>query len=137
MRILNATNMLLLVLILGFNATTVYSEQYSKDVMLHGAIETTKISGYRGTTFELQDDDEAHAIYGISSWERRDNPCLIMIRTENINDSEDDTGGDLKDLCGEPPKSKKLSVEYSDIGLNEQRIFVSGVRVCMTRRGRE
>ena len=41
----------------------------------------------------------------------------------------------MKDLCGGPAKSRKLSVEYSDMGLNEQRVFVSGVRVCMNKKG--
>lgn len=83
------------------------SETYSKDVMLHGAVELSKISGTRGKTFEHQDDHKDHAMYAIYSWERRDRPCAVMIRTENINDSSDDTGGGVRDLCGGARHGKK------------------------------
>ncbi|MDH3771552.1 MAG: hypothetical protein OET79_11290, partial [Nitrospirota bacterium] len=112
-----------------------YSGTYSKDVMLHGAVETTKISGFRGTAFTLQDDNPDHAIYGIQSKERGDQPCWVLIRTENINDHTDDAGGATKDLCGEKATSSLLKVEYTDFGLNEPRIFVRGVRVCMNSKG--
>jgi len=51
-----------------------HSGTYSKDVMLHGAVERTNISGFRGTAFTLQDDNPDHAIYGIQSKERGDQP---------------------------------------------------------------
>ncbi len=118
-----------------FSVGPTESEMYRKDVMLHGAVELSKISGSRGETFEIQDDHKDHAMYAIYSWERRDRPCAVMIRTENINDSSDDTGGGVRDLCGGGRQGNKLSVEYSDVGLNEDRIFVSGVRVCMNKKG--
>lgn len=118
-----------------FSVGPTESEIYSKDVMLHGAVEPSKISGVRGKSFELQDDHKDHAMYAIDSWERRDRPCAVMIRTENINNSSDDAGGDVRDLCGGARYGKKMSVEYSDVGLNEDRIFISGVRVCMNKKG--
>ena len=113
--------------ILGTHATPVKAGTYSKDVMLHGAVETTKISGYRGTKFEVQDKNEDHAIYSFMSKERRDQPCYVMVRTENINDHADDAGGGIKDLCGGKATSTQLKVEYSDLGLNEPRVFVRAV----------
>ena len=108
---------------------------YSKDVMLHGAIQTTKVSGYKGTSFTLQDDNAGHAIYGVVSSERRDQPCFAMIRTENINDHADDDGGEVVDLCGGKATSTLLKVEYPDYPLYEPRVFVKGIRVCMNAKG--
>ncbi len=120
---------------MGVSLSPVHSGTYSKDVRLYGAVETTKISGFKGTTFTLQDDNPNHAIYGIRSVERRDQPCWILIRTENINDHTDGPGGVIKDLCGGKGTSSILKAEYPNVGWDSPRIFVRGVRVCMNSKG--
>ncbi len=126
---------LFVVVWLGICLSPVHSGTYSRDVRLYGAVETTKISGFQGTTFTLQDDNADHAIYGIRSVERRDHPCWVLIRTENINDHTDDSGGATKDLCGGKATSSLLNVQYPNAGLYEPRVFVRGVRVCMNSKG--
>lgn len=120
---------------LGVFSVTAEAGTYPKDAMLHGAIEVTKVSGYKGTAFTLQDDNEDHAIYGMVSSERKDQPCFAMIRTENINDHADDDGGEVLDLCGGKATSSLLKVEYPDLPLYDPRIFVKGVRVCLNSKG--
>ena len=66
---------------LGQFSVTAEAGTYPKDAMLHGAIEVTKVSGYKGTAFTLKDDNEDHAIYSMVSSEKRDQPCFAMIRT--------------------------------------------------------
>ncbi len=112
-----------------------WAETYSKDVMLTGEVETTKISGYRGTPFDMAGTSTTRAINGFITRERRDQECSVMIRTENINDSTDDGKGLLYDLCGGVGKSRNLSVHYQDLALSEKRVFVSGVRLCLNKKG--
>ena len=124
-----------LVVLLGLHATPGHPGTYTELVMLHGAVQPTRISGVSGTTFTLQDDNPDHAIYGIRSVERRDQPCWVMIRTENINKDTDDTGGVTKDWRGEKANNSLLRVEFTDVEVDEHRIFVRGVRVCMNNTG--
>ena len=135
MKIAKRTPAFLLIVLLGLHATPGHPGTYTELVMLHGAVQPTKISGVSGATFTLQDDNPDHAIYGIRSVERRDQPCWVMIRTENINKDTDDTGGATKDLCGGKANSSLLRVEFTDVGVDEHRIFVRGVRVCMNNAG--
>ncbi len=62
--------------------------------MSQGLVEYSKHTGFRVKIFELWDD---HKDY-VYSWKRRDRPYAVMVRTENMNNSSDDTGGGVKDL---------------------------------------
>jgi len=107
-----------------------HAERYQQEMMLHGApVESEKISGYSGTRRKLEVDDDKHAVYGISSQERRDNPCTFWIGTESINDSNRTTG-DIKNLCGGTPKSSTIKAQYRDDMYFGHRVFVTGIRVC-------
>ncbi|WP_447969058.1 hypothetical protein [Nitrospira sp. M1] len=122
--------------ILGMLVLPANSARYEQSVSLQGSTKKTdNISGFAGEKFVVgvpnsQKDD--FAIYGITSEERRDNPCYVTILTENINDS----GKKLdtkKNLCGGKEKSKEIKAIYSDSGFGK-RVFVTGVRVCMNNK---
>jgi hypothetical protein len=106
---------------------------YEIDVLLAGTPETTRVSGYRGTALTLDVDDDEQAIYGISSAERRDNPCWILVSTEDVNDSANSTGA-MRDLCGATPGSRTMRAVYRDDMYFGQRVFVTGIRVCTNNR---
>src|SRR5215475_1847078 len=99
---------------------------------LTGSETPTQISGYAGTPFTLGGSDNGHAIYGVRSLERRDNPCYISALIEDINYSADHSG-DPKDLCGSDPTSSEIKVQF---GTNfADRTFVSALRVCLNNDG--
>jgi hypothetical protein len=103
---------------------------YHDDVMLHGApVTSAKVSGYLGTPFTLDVDDDEQAIYAISSEERRDNPCALWIGTKSVNDAARNTGA-IKNLCGGTPPSRPMRAEYRDDMDFGPRVFVTGIRVC-------
>ena len=103
---------------------------YAHPMKLTGEVEnTTKVSGYRGSTFTLTLNDGSHAMYGISSAERSDNPCWLWIGSESINDSTVQTG-DIKDLCGNKATSSTMKAEYRDNMDFGKRVFVTGLNVC-------
>jgi len=103
---------------------------YEIDVMLAGTSEKSKaVSGYRGTPFTVTVDEDRLAIYAISSQEQRDNPCLIWIGTEDVNDSAR-TAGKFRNLCDGDPSSRPMRAEYRDDMYHGPRVFVTGIRVC-------
>jgi hypothetical protein len=120
--------------VVGLTAATAYSERYTQDVMLNGVVvPSEQVSGFRGTAFVIGVPDSGtnddHAVFGLSSEEKRDHPCYVTVRTENVNDSSAKL--DLKkDLCGGREKSQQIKVEYGDASYGK-RSFVTGVRVCM------
>ena len=109
------------------------AERYPAEMMLHGAPVESKVSGYSGSRRKLEVDDDKQAVYGISSQERRDNPCTFWIGTESINDSNRTTG-DIKNLCGGTPKSSPIKAQYRDDMYSGRRVFVTGIRVCTNNR---
>ena len=114
----------------GLSPEHARAASYEIDVMLAGTPERSeKISGYRGTPVTLDVVDDEHAIYAISSHERRDNPCLVWIGTENVNESARTTGT-FKNLCGGDPQSRLMRAEYRDDMYHGPRVFVTGIRVC-------
>jgi len=119
--------------ILFFCGTTT-ADTYSLEAMLHGAPEATSVSGFKGSSFRLEGPGELHAVYGLFSVERKDHPCYVGLRTEDINDYGSDSG-DYKDLCGKRGTSSELGAAYEDTGSNGTRVFVHGVRVCMNKKG--
>lgn len=99
---------------------------------LDGTVETTAVSGFRGTPFTFTGRDDLHAVYGLVSAERRDNPCYLDMLTESINDP-DRNGVSVRNFCGgNGATSSMLKVAYEDtwVGFGK-RVFVSGIRVCM------
>jgi len=106
------------------------ADSYALEAMLHGAAETSEVSGFKGTAFTLGGPNDLHAVYGLFSVERRDNPCYLGVRTESINDYDANDGAS-KDLCGKDATSKELGVAYEDSSFLGKRIFVHGIRVCM------
>lgn len=114
---------------------SVHPFTYATNVRLQDLVETTKISGFKGTDVVLSASEPNHAVYGVSSRERRDSPCLIELRTENLNDYADHAAI-ARDWCGGEASSSGLPLEYADIGINQPRLFVSGIRLCMNRSSR-
>ncbi len=123
------------VAMLSVSVAVVSAASYDKQVTLSGVIETTRVSGFQGSDTTLKESKSGHAMYGISSWELKDQPCYVKLWTEDVNDAADDKGGEIKDRCGAAPTSKEMRAQFSDAGLNEQRIFVSGIRACMNPKG--
>jgi hypothetical protein len=103
---------------------------YDTDVTLHGTpARSAKVSGYLGTPVELEADVTGHAIYGISSAERRDNPCWLWIGTEDVNDPGDQRG-EIANRCGDLASSRTMKAAYRDDMYFGSRVFVTAVRVC-------
>jgi hypothetical protein len=105
------------------------AETYGQPMDLQRAPSTTKVSGYKGQPFTLASTREDHALTGLESSERRDNPCDLTIFTESINDSSN-VDEASKRLCGASPTSYPINAAYTNTGINEKRLFVSGLRVC-------
>lgn len=128
----NMSRVVVVMTVCCLTTTGAFAERYGQELRLTGSAETTKISGFAGSKSRVgvpdsQADD--YAVFGMSSEERRDHPCYVTIRTENINDSGKKL--DLKkDLCGKREKSRAIEVEYSDAKY-EKRVFVTGTSVCM------
>ena len=110
------------------------AEPYQEEMMLHGAPLESKVSGYKGTRRTLEAEGNDYAMYGISSQERRDNPCTIWIGTESIND-KDRKRGELKTLCGGTPNSRAMKAQYRDSMEHGPRVFVNAIRVCTNKKG--
>lgn len=105
-------------------------------MMLHGAVETTPVSGRGGAPHTLAETKGDHAMYGPFSVERRGSPCCLALRTESLNDPSEDEGA-VRDPCGAQATSNELGADYGDSGANGTRVIVSGLRVCMSNdRGR-
>jgi hypothetical protein len=126
-------SLVILGIIAGLTATLVHAARYAKDVKLNGAaVATPNISGFQGAVFVVGVPDSTnddYVVFGLSSEEKRDNPCYVTVRTENINDPSAKL--DLKkDLCGGKEKSSQIEVAYDDRNYGG-RAFVTGVRVCM------
>jgi hypothetical protein len=118
-------------LLIGLGSAEVgKAEPYSQRMMLHGAVETTPVSGRIGAAYALADDKGDHAMYGLFSVERRDNPCYVALRTESITDPAEN-GGAIRDACGDRATSGELGVAYENTSAFGTRVFVSGIRVCM------
>lgn len=124
----------LVLLILIFLTTVSHAERYGTDIRLTGTpFSSEDISGFRGTSFELGIPDsesvDEYALVGLTSEERKDHPCYVSVKTENLNDSSKKL--DLqKTLCDGKDRSKRIEASYSDSSYS-QRSFVTGVSVCM------
>lgn len=91
---------------------------------------TEQISGGRGEAITFAADRPGHAVYGLFSVERRDHPCHLAVRTENLNDADDKSGA-TRNLCGDKPTSNELGVAFEDRSVHGPRVFMTGIRVCV------
>lgn len=105
---------------------------FAQDVVLSGTVTETSLSGFTGSKFVTGGEDSTtHALFGISSRERSDNPCLVTTLKESINDSSKDTSP-KKDLCGSNgATSSEINASFGDSSVHGKRVFVTGVRVVM------
>lgn len=123
--------------ILVLSATPALSERYSRDVILEGTAQPTeKVSGFKGADFTIgvpDSEGDEYALYGITSEEKKDNPCYVTIKTENINDSSQKL--ELKkNLCGGKERSKEMQAFFGDKNYGK-RSFITGIRVCLNNKG--
>lgn len=102
------------------------------NVTLTGTPADTGVSGKSGSVFVTAGGDSAtHAMYGLSSRERSDEPCVATVYKEHVNDSANDTQ-QTQNLCGpRGATSSEIKAEFSDTSVHGTRAFVTGVRVCM------
>lgn len=122
----------LLTLILG--TTVSHAERHGTDITLTGSpVPSDGISGFAGSTFELGIPDsesvDEYALVGLTSEERKDHPCYVSVKTENLNDSSKKLELQ-KTLCDGKDRSKRIEASYSDSSYSK-RSFVTGVSVCM------
>lgn len=103
-------------------------------VELTGTPSPTEISGYKGSTFTLGDADSGNrALVGVLSRERSDKPCEVSVGWEDVNKSSTN-GAITKDLCGgNGPTSDTMGGTYANTGGDANRVFVTGVQVCMNK----
>ncbi len=119
------------------NAVPAFSERYSRDVILEGMAQPSeKTSGFKGAPFTIgvpDSEGDDYALYGLTSEEKRDNPCYVTIQTENINDSSQKL--ELKkNLCGGKERSKEMMATFKDTDYGK-RSFITGIRVCLNKKG--
>jgi hypothetical protein len=102
------------------------------DVTLTGTPTDTSVSGKTGSVFVTAGGDSAtHAMYGLASRERSDEPCVVTVHKEHVNDPATDTL-QTKNLCGpRGATSSEIKAAFSDTSVHGTRAFVTGVRVCM------
>lgn len=124
----------LVFLTLTLVTTVAQADRYGTDVRLTGTpVPSEEISGFRGTSFELGIPDsesvDEYAVVGLTSEERKDHPCYVSVKTENLNDPSKKL--DLqKVLCDGKDRSKRIEASYLDSSY-DKRSFVTGVSVCM------
>ena len=111
------------------------AQHYGREMMLTGAPDVTEVSGYHGTPFALSATRNDHAMFAISSEERRDQPCWLWLGTEHINDQSNDWGAALRLCGGERSTDRAIRAEYHDRGYFGPRVFVTGIRVCTNAKG--
>ena len=131
MKTFPTTPLAALVLSVATTSTNVQARTYTHDVSFQSAVQTTSVSGFAGDAVTLQGAPDDHALFGITSEEHRDRPCRVAMRTESVNDSAENRLSRYVDRCGGRAGSSALEADYSDAGLNEPRIFVTGIRVCL------
>jgi hypothetical protein len=105
---------------------------------LTGQPSATGISGFAGSKFTRGSANSTDmAVYAILSRERSNKPCYVAVGAENVNNAAlDSTPTPEIDLCGpKGPTSSTLHADYLDTnaGGSNDKVFVSGVRVCMDR----
>jgi len=110
------------------------SAQSVAAVALTGEPSSTGISGFPGSKFTLGDADSgSRALVGVLSRERSDNPCEVSVGWEDVNQSSANDAI-TKALCGSKgATSSTMGGTYANTGGTANRVFVSGVQVCMNK----
>lgn len=104
--------------------------QAAASVELTGDVTSTGLSGFPGSKFTLGDaDSKTRALMAVLSQERSDNPCLVSVGWEDVNQAG--VGGVLvKDLCGDKGStSGTMGGTYGPA----DRVFITGAQVCMNK----
>jgi hypothetical protein len=106
------------------------------EVVLTGQPSLTGVSGIAGSRYTRGNANSTNtAVFAILSNERSNHPCYVAVGTENVNNAALDTLPVPEvDLCGtNGATSSTLHADYLDTnaGGGDDRVFVSGVRVCM------
>ncbi|HZP85981.1 MAG TPA: hypothetical protein VFB54_04115, partial [Burkholderiales bacterium] len=91
-------------------------------------------TGFPGSKFTLGDaDSSSRALVGVVSRERSDNPCFVSVGWEDVNQSSTNSVSS-KDLCGgNGPTSGTMGATYANTGGSANRVFITGVQVCMNK----
>ena len=110
------------------------SAQSVATIELTGKPSPTGISGFPGSKFTLGDADSGtRALVGVLSRERSDKPCEVSVGWEDVNQSGTNAAI-TKDLCGKKgATSSTMGGTYANTGGTANRVFVSGVQVCMNK----
>jgi hypothetical protein len=105
-------------------------------VALSGTVHTTARSGAAGTQHTVGTaSSDTYALWGISGKETNgfsNVPCWAHIKTENVNDINDEVG-DNEDQCGtsNPTDGSLLVADFANTDFTGERAFVSGAQVCL------
>ena len=110
---------------------------YSQNVSMTEEVHVSSTTGYAGTIQNWGNVENDDALTGIVSYERFDKPCRAAIVKENINQSSDEQLSNYTDLCSGNAKGVPLDVAYRDVGVNPKRVFVTGIRMCMSKKGKK
>jgi hypothetical protein len=114
-------------------ATSEKASALDVPVELTGTVHTTARSGHAGVQFTLgTSTSDTYALWGLSGKEHSDDPCWVHIKTENVNDINDQIGH-TEDLCGAAGGNdgSLLVADFANTDFTGPRAFVSGVEVCM------
>jgi len=105
-------------------------------VALSGTVHTTARSGAAGTQHIVGTaSSDTYALWGISGKETgafTNVPCWAHIKTENVNDINDEVGHN-EDQCGSssPTDGSLLVADFANTDFTGERAFVSGAQVCL------
>lgn len=132
MKMLQSTKIkALLVCFLITGTSLAYPRVSVTPVSFEGEVETTDLSGFRGTPFTLGDaGSSTQAVFSITNLEASDEPCKTTIGTEDMNNSSNDRSFS-KVLCGSRSPGDQIKLSFEDTGPAGSRAFITGIRVCM------
>jgi hypothetical protein len=117
-------------------ATSEKTSALNVPVTLSGTVHTTARSGASGTQFTVGSASSGtYALWGLSGKETggfTNVPCWAHIKTENINDINDQIGHN-EDHCGSsnPTDGSLLVADFANTDFTGERAFVSGAKVCL------
>ena len=105
-------------------------------VALSGTVHTTARSGAAGVQHTVGTASSGtYALWGISGKETgafTNVPCWVHIKTENVNDINDEIGHN-EDQCGSsnPTDGSLLVADFANTDFTGEHAFLSGAKVCM------
>jgi hypothetical protein len=117
-------------------ATSEKDSALNVPVTLSGTVHTTARSGAAGTQHTVGSaSSDTYALWGISGKETNgfsNVPCWVHVKTENVNDINDEVGRN-EDQCGSsnPTDGSLLVADFANTDFTGERAFVSGAQVCL------